>query len=127
LPPDWTTSLYLTVREALMNVEKHAHATECAVLLRADAGQVAITIVDDGIGFRQKRASQARPTAAGTGFGIGGMRERVRALGGRVTIATAPGHGVRLEISLPRPSRARNVAPPLASNAEPLARANGYL
>jgi signal transduction histidine kinase len=127
LPPDWTTSLYLTVREALMNVEKHAHATECAVLLRASAEQLAITIVDDGVGFRQKKASQARPTAAGTGFGIGGMRERVRGLGGRLTITTAPGHGVRLEISVSRPGRARSITPPLAATAGPLAQSNGYL
>jgi len=126
LPNDWTTTLYLTVREALMNVEKHAHASECAVLLRADARTLSILIVDDGVGFRAKRTSQSRPTAAGTGFGIGGMRERVRQLGGRMTITSAPGHGARIEISVPRPGRAQ-VAAPYAAAARPLRRPGGYL
>jgi signal transduction histidine kinase len=127
LPNDWTTTLYLTVREALMNVEKHAHASECAVLLRGDARTLSILIVDDGVGFRQKRASQARPTAAGTGFGLGGMRDRVRQLGGRLTISTTLGHGVRLEISVPRARRAPGIAAPYAAGGRSLRRTGGYL
>lgn len=102
LPEDWTTSLYLTVREALMNVEKHAQASQCAVVLRCSARQLAITIVDDGVGFTHKRTVHAQPNAQGTGFGIGGMRDRVRTLGGRLTLTTAPGCGTRIEIAVPR-------------------------
>lgn len=105
LPEDWTTSLYLTVREALMNVEKHARASQCAVVLRASAKQLAITIVDDGVGFAHKRAVHAQPNAQGNGFGIGGMRDRVRTLGGRLTLTTAPGCGTRIEITVPRAVR----------------------
>lgn len=105
LPEDWTTSLYLTVREALMNVEKHAQASQCAVVLRSSARQLAIIIVDDGAGFTHKRTVHAQPTAQGTGFGIGGMRDRVRALGGRLTLTTAPGCGTRIEITVPRAAR----------------------
>lgn len=129
LPDDWTTSLYLTVREALMNVEKHAHAAQCVVVLRGSAQRLAITIIDDGVGFTHKRATHARPTAQGTGFGLGAMRDRVRALGGRLTLTTAPGRGTRIEIVVPRSGEGstRAAAPRrrLVENAATRLRANG--
>jgi signal transduction histidine kinase len=120
LPEDWTTGLYLTVREALMNVEKHAQATECAVLLRADAQQLFVAIVDDGIGFRVKRASQSRQKTMGAGFGIGGMRDRIRQLGGRLSVTSAPGRGTRIEISVPRPDCAAFVQGSFAADVSSL-------
>jgi two-component system sensor histidine kinase UhpB len=122
LPEDWTTSLYLTVREALMNVEKHAQASECAVLVRADARQLFVAVVDDGVGFRASRASQSRPRTSGTGFGLGGMRDRVRQLGGRLVVTSPPGHGTRIEMKVPRTARGQFVQgmfAPAASSLTP--------
>ncbi len=92
LPADWTTSLYLTVREALMNVEKHARATQVMVRLRANASRLYITISDDGVGFAPKRGKSAESAvASGSGFGVAAMRDRVRHLGGRLTITSGDG------------------------------------
>lgn len=131
LPDDWTTSLYLTVREALMNVEKHARATQCVVVLHGSAHRLAVTIIDDGVGFTRKRTAHARPTSQGTGFGLGAMRDRMRALGGRLTLTTAPGRGTRIEIVVPRSgevaTRASTPRRRLVENAAARLRANGYV
>ena len=100
LPLDITTSLYLALREALTNVEKHARASLVSVVLRATDRTLHVTIADDGIGItEQSPARRARST--GSGLGIEGMRARARALGGRLTLATAPGQGVRLALRIP--------------------------
>jgi signal transduction histidine kinase len=106
LPPDWTTSLYLTAREALMNVEKHARATQVLVRLRADASRLYITISDDGVGFAPKRGKSADGAAGGgSGFGVAAMRDRVRHLGGRLTITSGATRGARIDIVIPLQGR----------------------
>lgn len=105
LPLDLTSSLYLVVRETLTNVEKHAHASEASILLEGDATELRIYLADNGVGFQQQEvARRARARARhGNGFGLGSMRERIQTLGGRFTIASAPGQGVRVELAVPRP------------------------
>lgn len=128
LADDWTTALYLTVREAVMNVEKHARASTCVVLLRADERRLAITIIDDGIGFRpeqHRRARHARPADDGAGFGLGGMRDRVRQLGGRMSVSSVPGRGTRIEIRVPRTDRERTGG--FAPNRSSFASRRGYV
>jgi signal transduction histidine kinase len=100
LPLDITTGLYLAVREALTNVERHAHASLVRVSLRANARALGVIISDDGIGFAEEALARI-PRAAGSGFGIEGMRARVHALGGKLALFTAPGQGVRIEIRVP--------------------------
>jgi signal transduction histidine kinase len=93
-----------------MNTEKHAHATEVSISLRSDSRNLYISVTDDGIGFRHTRGTPSRPIRAananGNGFGLNAMRDRVRTLGGRLSIITAPGQGVRVEICVPRPAGA---------------------
>lgn len=101
LPIDVTTSLYLTVREALTNIEKHARASEVTVLLRGEAGQLAILLVDDGVGFTPGEPAAAG-YSAGYGLGIPGMIERARLLGGQLHIVATPGSGTRIELRIPR-------------------------
>lgn len=112
LPLDWTSTLYLVAREALTNVEKHAHASEVTALLSATAEHLHIVITDNGVGIASSdvaldhgategETSGARP---GAGFGLPGMRDRVAALGGRLTLITAPGGGVQLDIQIPLPA-----------------------
>jgi signal transduction histidine kinase len=103
LPIDWTSHLYLVVREALSNVEKHAHASEVTVVLEADAKHLYIIVSDNGVGFRRGSCARGQHDGLGTGLGINGMRDRVRMLGGRLDITAAPGTGVRLKVRLPRP------------------------
>lgn len=120
LPLDFTSSLYLLVREVLTNVQKHARATEATILLRADEEQMCIIVADNGVGFHAQQHEDVvmTPERAG-GFGIVGMRERVSILGGNIVIESALGQGTRVEIRVPRPpTGATGLSRDMASAAE---------
>jgi two-component system sensor histidine kinase UhpB len=92
---DAATTVFRIIQEALTNVARHAGASEVRIeLLREDACCV-LRIADDGQGAR--RATYRSPDS----FGLLGVRERVRLLGGEVILDTAPGEGFRLMVSLP--------------------------
>lgn len=101
LPVDLTSSLYLVVREALTNVEKHAHASEASILLEADRTELRIFLADNGVGYCPEEVAQRSTGRSGHGVGLGSMRDRIRKLGGHCDIATAPGQGVRVELTVP--------------------------
>ncbi|HEX9036458.1 MAG TPA: sensor histidine kinase [Ktedonobacterales bacterium] len=108
LPLDFTSTLYLAVREALTNVKKHARASEVAIVLRGTNERLAITIVDNGVGFAPEQI-ETLPTNAlgavrGARNGLRAIRERAQLIGGHVRIETMPGSGVRMRISAPRPA-----------------------
>ncbi len=110
LPLDWTSSLYLLVREALTNVQKHARASEVTILLRADETHISIIIADNGVGFQveveqREQVDFVMTPERRSGFGIIGMRERVSMLGGRLDLVSDPGQGTRIEVCVPRPPR----------------------
>lgn len=111
LPLDWTSNLYLLVREAITNVQKHARATEVTILLRADETQIYIIIADNGVGFHAEQEDVVIRRDRQTGFGIVGMRERVALLGGDFILESAPGQGTHVEIRAPRPARAATEPP----------------
>ena len=83
---------YFFVTESLANVLKHADATRTTISLTYTDGRLLLGVADDGRGFD--------PTAASNG-GLAGLRDRIRALGGTVTVASAPGRGTRVTASLP--------------------------
>jgi len=95
LPADVETALYRITQEALTNVARHAHATRVRVALVGRAGGVLLEIEDDGVGLPTRNGSAAR-----TGTGLIGIRERVRALGGTVTIQSRPGTCLRIAVPL---------------------------
>lgn len=86
---------YRILQEALSNVSKHAHATQCRVTLGPmEVGDgIRLCVVDDGEGIE--------PGANSAGLGLVGMRERLAALGGSLTISTEPGQGTTLEVVIP--------------------------
>lgn len=95
------TSLYRMAQEALNNVGKHARAQSVQIALSGGGnGSLRLSIRDDGRGMapRAQRAPEA--------FGLLGMRERVRAAGGTMAIASAPGEGTRIDIEIPLPGAA---------------------
>ncbi|MGZ3663361.1 MAG: sensor histidine kinase [Ktedonobacterales bacterium] len=103
LPPHWNSHLYLAVREAVMNAQKHAHASQVNIQLRADPHSLVVTIGDNGVGFPQTDYASERRQRPGCGLGINSIRERVTLLGGQMTLSSTPGLGVEIEIQLPRP------------------------
>ncbi|MFI0481236.1 sensor histidine kinase [Actinomadura sp. 9N215] len=93
LPPEVGVAAYRIVQEALTNVVKHAAAERVAVTLSRDGGGLVVRVADDGIGpFRGVRGSvPAQESQASGGFGILGMIERARSVGG--TLDAGPGDG----------------------------------
>lgn len=83
-------ALALALREALMNVVKHAGATRCDVQLGQNGGHVRLTVTDDGAAIDVV-----------DGAGLTGMRERVEAVGGSVDIDRHSSGGLRLQVTLP--------------------------
>lgn len=77
---DRELALYRIAQEALTNVLRHANSRAVSVILATTAGGVRLTVSDDG------RNGPERSDAAHGGVGIASMRERVRALGGRLQL-----------------------------------------
>lgn len=86
------------VQEALSNVGRHAQAKSARVILEETEGILKVTVEDDGQGFDLEEAR--RSWGAGR-FGLLGISERARTLGGGVEIDTAPGRGTRLTVICP--------------------------
>nr|WP_246852042.1 ATP-binding protein [Patulibacter sp. SYSU D01012] len=82
-------------QEALTNVVKHAGARAASVAVTHDGTAVLLTVRDDG------RGVDADAVAERTGFGITGMRERVRLEGGTLRIGPRPGGGTEVVARLP--------------------------
>ncbi|WP_431932346.1 sensor histidine kinase [Nonomuraea jabiensis] len=94
MPEGVGLSVYRIVQEALTNVIKHAARARCRVSVVADGRKVRIEVVDDGIGGRTS-------SAAGTGHGLIGMRERVMMYGGTFEAGRLSGRGFRVFAELP--------------------------
>jgi signal transduction histidine kinase len=83
--------LFAIAREALSNVVRHAGATGAQVRVMAERGQVVVEIRDNGRGFD--------PAGGHPGhFGLESMRSRAAEIGGRFTIASAPGRGTVVRV-----------------------------
>lgn len=96
IEPDRAAALYRVAQEALTNVRKHAHgATRVHVQLFALADAVTLEIADDGAGF-ESGALEATP-----GFGVRGMIERARGLGGWAEVSSSHGRGTTVMFSIP--------------------------
>lgn len=91
--------LFQAVRELLVNVAKHARATEAKVTFRADPTGVRIEVADDGCGFDP--SSLTLPRSMGQGFGLFSIRERLARLGGELKITSVPGQGTRATLTMP--------------------------
>jgi signal transduction histidine kinase len=100
LPPKVCRELARIVQESLVNVRKHSGAHHVLVRLAQRAGNLQLTVEDDGKGFSfSGRLSDAELETPGKGPAV--IRERVRLLAGELTIESTPGHGARLEVRIP--------------------------
>jgi signal transduction histidine kinase len=97
LPPDAQVAIYRMVQEALTNVARHSQAQHARVRLQLEPRMVRVRVEDDGQGV---------PGEIIPHLGLLGMRERVTALGGTLTVEPAPGTGLRVEAVIPREAAA---------------------
>jgi len=91
LPDRIEVTAYYVVSEALANAGKHSNASAVQVTLDAVDGDVRLAISDDGVGGAE---------SAG-GSGLVGLKDRVEAAGGRLTVESPPGGGTCLTVELP--------------------------
>ena len=97
LSPAQAAILFRAVRELLINVAKHAGVRRARVAARSVAGQLALTVADDGIGI----ADIEEVLSARHGFGLASVRERVVFLGGSMEIRAAAGDGATVMLNMP--------------------------
>jgi len=105
LSPEEEISFYRIVQEAINNILKHSGASEASVRIKRAGDEIQVTIADDGRGFTLAPAEQAELQKRG--FGLTGSAERVRMLGGKQTIQTAPGEGTTIHITINTNKHAR--------------------
>src|SRR5580698_1584399 len=94
LADETETHLFRIVQEALTNVARHANASRVTIFLRAENGNIHLTLSDNGRGLAQTPPDH-------TGMGLTGMRARARSAGGDCTISSTTGGGVTIDVTAP--------------------------
>jgi signal transduction histidine kinase len=100
LPDAIELALFRVLQEALTNVHRHSGASAADVLVQQDAEEIILEIKDNGRGIPAEVLSHFRLTGAGTGVGIAGIRERVRELGGKLTLES-DSRGTMVRVAVP--------------------------
>jgi signal transduction histidine kinase len=93
LPEPLRLCLYRAIQEAMTNCGKHAEASRINVVVKQDSDRLIASVRDDGRGFDAQVTTR--------GLGLMGMGERVRALKGRMSVASEPGAGTVISLDLP--------------------------
>jgi signal transduction histidine kinase len=91
LPESVEVTAYYAVSEALANAAKHANASTIRVRVEPRDDELRLSVTDDGVGG-------ANPAH---GSGLVGLKDRVAAIGGRLTVQSRPGQGTQLAVALP--------------------------
>ena len=99
LPPEMRHHLFLTIKEALNNALKHAHAGEIVLGAKISDATTEIFIQDNGVGF-----DPAALPEGGEHDGLKNMRQRIEALGGQFEAESRPGGGTTIRLTLSGPS-----------------------
>jgi two-component system NarL family sensor kinase len=94
LPAAVEQGLFRIAQQAVANAIRHARAAHVVIRLTRSADDVGLRVEDDGDGFDP-------PAVAGDRFGLVGMRERARLLGGRLVVESAPGAGTAIDVRVP--------------------------
>jgi signal transduction histidine kinase len=89
-PEDLRINFYRIVQESLGNIMKHAQATEVSIRVKRSVENVILTIEDNGRGFTPDERTHV---PSHSGFGLTGMGERARLLGGELKLRSIPGKG----------------------------------
>lgn len=94
LPTQLSYQLYLIAKESLLNVQKHANATQVALSILTTDGKIVLEISDNGCGFDPQ-------TKNASGYGLQGITERLRLIGGQLILDSQPGQGTHIQITVP--------------------------
>ena len=86
--------IYRIVQEGLTNARNHSKSKEIRVSLKQRGDRLRIEIRDWGVGFDPKAVKEGH-------FGLEGIRERARLLGGKCSIRSKPGQGTAIVVELP--------------------------
>jgi PAS domain S-box-containing protein len=113
LRPELETAIFRIIQEALTNMFRHSGAQHGIVTISESEGRVLVTVRDDGKGI-DEHVMQLKPESVGVG--IGGMRQRVAELGGRLRLANA-NPGTLVEVAIPS-RRPDPLAHPLANEPQ---------
>ena len=108
MPDAVRLTAYRIVQESLTNVSKYAPAAEVRIDISNEGGTLTAEITDDGPGFDVAKLLQA------TGFGLKGLSERARSIGGWLDISSTPGRGTSINLIAPLTE-----AEPLKHNEDP--------
>ncbi|GAA2103896.1 hypothetical protein GCM10009801_79130 [Streptomyces albiaxialis] len=116
LPSPYEVAILRVAQSALANAVAHSEASTVEVTLSYMDDQLALDVVDDGVGFVPDAIPGAEPGRGG--FGLAAMRARARGLGGTLSVESAPGHGTAVAVQLPA-SYAESVAFPASLGYRP--------
>jgi len=95
LPPEVALCLYRVLQEALQNVVKHSESSQTYVSLNGQADDIRLTVKDSGAGFDPHDAIRGR------GLGLSSMSERLKAVGGQLSIHSTKGRGTLIQAVVP--------------------------
>ena len=103
LPASLHVTVYRIVQEAFSNIRRHSQARHARLLFARRDDEIVVEVGDDGVGLAADHASRK-------GFGITGMQERARLLGGECRVTGGPGAGTTVRVRLPIPGAASEAA-----------------
>jgi len=93
-PDIYNITLYRALQEGLINIVKHAQASQVWVDLSLEDEMVNLTIQDNGVGFSEEKSGS-------NGIGLAGLRERITLAGGTLNLSSAPKRGTVLSAQFP--------------------------
>ena len=95
LPHHIEREVYYALREALTNVTKHSHASQAEIKIIQTPDLLQASLKDNGVGFDQGNQKNRM------GLGLSGMEDRIKKIGGRLTIKSSPGLGTAVMFAIP--------------------------
>jgi len=104
-PDEVELSLYRIAQECLNNIVKHSGATEASFMVARESHGITMTISDNGRGFSPESVAA---DSSKRGFGLLGIAERVRLLGGVSTLRSTPGQGTTTTVKLTLPDQTKS-------------------
>ena len=95
LPTAVERELYFTLREGILNAVRHSRASELHLSLTSTDRKCEASLRDNGVGF------VVASSEGSSHYGLKGMKERIRKIGGEFTLKSVPGEGTEIEITVP--------------------------